>query len=189
MKKQIEIEFRALLFKDRHDNLKDFLDANSKDLGEDDKDVYFFILPDKLLKVVNNISKGDAKLVVKLNKIGKGDDFEEIEVSIRIEDVNNAVEFFTLLDLTDNIMHFYQKRHNYLYKGVEIALKHSDIWGYHAELEIIVDDKSKKLEAESKIRKIADELNIKLMSNKELTEFTQKAEKDYKNNNKNEKNN
>jgi len=187
MKKQIEIEFRALLTKDKYDNLKDFLNTNSKNLGEDNKDVYFFILPDKLVKIVNNISKKSAKLVIKLNKIGKSDDFEETEVSIRTEDVNNAVEILTLLNFTDNIMHFYQKRHNYLYKGVEIALKYSDIWGYHAELEIVIDDKSKKSKAESKIKKIANELNIKLMSNKELIKFTKRAEQNYKNNNKNEK--
>jgi len=154
MKKQIEIEFRALLTKDKYDNLKDFLNTNSKNLGEDNKDVYFFILPDKLVKIVNNISKKS--------------------------------EILTLLNFTDNIMHFYQKRHNYLYKGVEIALKYSDIWGYHAELEIVIDDKSKKSKAESKIKKIANELNIKLMSNKKLIKFTKRAEQNCKHNNKNE---
>lgn len=186
MKKQIEIEFRALLTRDKYDDLKDFLNTNSKDLGKDDKDVYFFILPDKLVKIVNNISKKSAKLAIKLNKIGQGADFEEIEIPINIKDIDNALKLLTSLNFTDNIMHSYQKRHNYLYKDVEVALKYSDIWGYHTELEIVIDDKSKKSWAESKIRKIANELNIKLMSDKELTKFTQRAEQDYKNNNKNE---
>jgi len=179
MDKKIEIEFRGLLAKSKHDYLKKFLDSHAKDLGQDDKDVYFFILPDKLVKVVNNVSKKDAALVMKLSKIGKGADFEEIEIPIPLKSVNDAVKFLTSLNITDNIMHSYQKRHNYIYKGVEIALKYSDIWKYHIELEIVVDDKSKKQKAENKIKKIADELGVKLMTDQELVEFTKKVEESY----------
>jgi len=180
-KTNIEVEFRSIFSKSRYDELASFLNRNAKSLGEDDKDVYFFIFPDKLLKVVNNVSKKTAKVVLKLTKIGQGSAFEEIEVPISPADIGNAVRIFTFLGC-DNIMRSFQQRHNYLYKGVELALKYSDHWGYHLELEIVINDSQKKEEAEAKISIVAEELGVHLMSNQELKEFTDKAEADYKKN-------
>lgn len=180
--RKIEIEYRALLTKKKYEKLQQFLNTNAKKLGQDDKDVYFFILPDKLLKIANNISKKTAEIVIKLNKIGRGTDFEEIEIPISQKNINDAVKIFDLLNITDNIMHSFQKRCNYLYKDVEVALKYSDIWKYHIELEIVINKKSKRQSviAENKIKNIANELNIKLMSDKEPAEFTKKAEENYR---------
>lgn len=179
--KTIEIEFRSIFNKEKYDMLEKFLNENTEDLGADDKDVYFFIMPDKLLKVVDNVSKGNAKIVTKLNKIGKGDSFEEIEISIDRKDVEKAVNMFKSLNLTDNIMHSFQQRHNYLYKGVELALKYSDEWSYHLEMEIVVDDPNKETDAKKKLYDVAKELDVHIMTNEELTNFTQKAERDYYN--------
>ena len=68
----IEIEFRAVITKKKYNWLGSFLARKGKDLGEDDKNVFFFIMPDKLLKVVDEKSKKKAKVVLKMNKIGKG---------------------------------------------------------------------------------------------------------------------
>jgi len=175
-KKTIEIEFRSIFDRDKYDQLFNFLSNNAEDLGEDDKDVFFFIMPDKLIKVVNNISRKNAKFVLKLNRIGNGSDFEETEIPLDPEYINDAVKILESINFTDNIMHSFQKRHNYLYKNVELALKYSDVWGYHLELEIVVDNKNKKDSAEKTIREIADELDVRLMSNKELAEFVKNAE-------------
>ena len=107
-------------------------------------------MPDKLLKVVDNISKNNAKIVLKLNKIGKGSDFEEIEIPIGREQINDFVKILNALGFTDNIMHSFQKRQNYVYKGVEVALKHSEVWGYHLELEIMITDIKEKEQAEKR---------------------------------------
>lgn len=48
------------------------------------------------------------------------------------------------------------------------------------ELEVVVDNKSKKNEAEAKIRQVADELGVKIMTEKEITEFAKKIDKNYK---------
>ena len=174
--KRIEIEFRAMFDKKKYSDLYNFLNKNAEDLGEDNKDVYFFILKDKLLKVVNNVSKKNAKIVLKLNRIGKGSDFEEIEIPIKQKETKKAINFFNELNITDNIIHSFQKRHNYVYKGVEIALKFSSEWQYHLELEIMISDKSQKESAERKIKKIAKELEVELMSDDELAKFVKKVE-------------
>jgi len=176
----IEIEFRAIFGKKDFDRIKEYLDRNAENIGEDDKDVFFFIMPDKLLKVVDNISKNNAKLVLKLNKIGKGSDFKEIEIPIEREYVNDFVKILTKLGFTDNIMHSFQKRQNYIYKDVEVALKYSEVWGHHLELEVMITDIKEKEQAEEKIKKAANDLNIKLMTDKELAKFTRKAENKHR---------
>jgi len=178
--KQIEIELRSIFSKTKHDQIKKYLDKYAKDLGEDDKDVYFFLLPDKITKAVNNVSKKSAKIVIKLNRIGRGSsDFEEIEIPINPSDFDKAVKFFSALRF-DQIQNSYQKRHNYLLDGVEIALKWTDSWGYHMEMEIVVDDKSKKDFAEINIRKVAEKLDVRIMTDDELKEFTKKIDENYK---------
>jgi len=176
----IEIEFRAIFGKKDFDRIKEYLDRNAENIGEDDKDVFFFIMPDKLLKVVDNVSKNNAKLVLKLNKIGKGSDFKEIEIPIEREYVNDFVKILTKLGFTDNIMHSFQKRQNYIYKDVEVALKYSEVWGHHLELEVMITDIKEKEQAEEKIKKAANDLNIKLMTDKELAKFTRKAENKHR---------
>lgn len=182
--KKIEIEFRSRFDSTKYEELKNILNEEAADLGEDNKDVYFFMFPDKLLKVVNGVSKKDAKIVLKLNKIGKGSDFEEMEVPINQEHFEMVAKIFIALK-TGDYMHSFQKRHNYLYKGVELALKWSEIWGHHLELEIVITSLSQKSEAEDTIFAIAKELGITIMTDEELKEFTEKAETDYKNHHKN----
>lgn len=178
-KRIIEIEFRARFGKDKFDSLGRFLKKHARDLGKDDKDVYFFIFPDKLLKVVNNVSRKSAKLVLKLNKIGRGSDFEEIEVPVAQSEFEKIANIFKKILICDP-MHAFQKRHNYLYKGVELALKWSEIWGYHLELEVVIDTLSQKNKAEKNIFLVAEELGVRIITDQELKEFTEKAEKDYK---------
>jgi adenylate cyclase class IV len=158
----------------------EFFVSQAKDLGEDDKDVYFFLLPAKLLKTVNNISQKSAKIVLKLNKIGQGSDFEEIEIPIKQEDFDKATRVFSELKIADSMRSF-QKRHNYLYKGVELALKWSEDWGYHLELEVVVNDLSEKENAENIIFSVAKELCVELMTDEELRNFTAAAEARCKN--------
>lgn len=180
MGKNIEIEFRALFDEKKHQELMAFLSENGKDLGEDDKDTYFFIFKDKLLKVVKNISKGTGKVVLKLNKIGEGSNFEEIEIPLHIDEADRMADLFQTLELPAQLIHNDQKRQNFIYKDVEIAVKYSIDWGYHAELEIMINDLVEKETAEDKIRKVAEELGLRLMTDEEQLELTRSIEAKYR---------
>ncbi|MEX0918407.1 MAG: CYTH domain-containing protein [Candidatus Paceibacterota bacterium] len=179
MKRHIEVEYRARFSKDEYSRLLSILEEEGKDLGPDDKHVYFFILPDKLLKVTDNVSQNTAKITGKLTRIGEGSSFEEIEFSIAREDVAMAVLLFQKFGFTD-VHRSFQSRHNFWYHGVEIALKYSDMWGYHAELEIVIGDESEKSSADLQIHNVAQELGIILMTEKELKDFVQEKELEIK---------
>lgn len=178
MKRQIEIEYRAKLSKEKHDSLHQFLYEKGEKLGEDDKNVFFFIMENKLLKVTNNISKNNAKITLKLNEIGKGAAFEEIEFPISNNDVSKAVFLFKELGFIE-VQESFQKRENFIYKDVEIALKYSEMWKHHIELEIIISDESQKDLADKKIKNVADELGVIIMTEEELIKFTKSKNEQY----------
>ena len=45
--RNFEIEFRSVFDKAEYERLKKFLDDNAENLGVDDKDVHFFIFPER----------------------------------------------------------------------------------------------------------------------------------------------
>lgn len=66
-------------------------------------------------------------------------------------------------------------RHNFRLDGVEIAVKWSEAWGYHAEFELLLDDGASDAardEAQAKITDVAASLGVTLMSEQELADFT-----------------
>lgn len=89
-------------------------------------------------------------------------------------------ELILHLGLPVQLIHNSQQRHNFLFKGVEIAMKFSEDWGYHAELEIVVNKLVEKEDAEKRIRAVAKELGLNLMTEVELWEHTQKVQAKYK---------
>ena len=175
----IEVEFRSLLGKKKYKDLyTKLLKEAHCDLWDDDKNVFFFILPDKLLKITHNISKKTAKITLKLNKIGNWAVFKEIEIPIATEDIGIAVDIFKGLWF-NNTQESFQKRHNFIYNWVEIALKHSNDRWYHLELEIIVKKTSEAKKAKTHILKIAEELWVQVMSDKQLRLYTAKIDKKH----------
>ena len=171
----IEIELRALINERKFIELNKFLKKNGKYLGRDNKDTYFFLFSDKLLKVTNDLDKSSAKITLKLNKIGIGSDFKEIEIPIAPKDVEKTVKAFKHLGF-DNNQYSYQYRNNYTYKGIEVAVKYTQSWGFHVELEILIDGNEDKNKALSKIKAVAKELELKIMTDAELKKFTSKID-------------
>ncbi|MFI7357537.1 CYTH domain-containing protein [Streptomyces avidinii] len=171
----IEIEMRARFPKEAHDQLVARLKAGGEDLGNDDKHIYFYVLPDQLLKVTDNTATGTAKITLKGSKIGQGSAFAETEFAIAPADVSAAVKVFNSLGFEPAMHEAFNFRHNYRFDGVEIAVKWSEAWGYHAEFELLLDDGASDAardEAAAKIMDVAAELGITLMTEQELADFT-----------------
>ncbi|MFD4135624.1 CYTH domain-containing protein [Streptomyces goshikiensis] len=171
----IEIEMRARFPKEAHDQLIARLKADGEDLGNDDKHIYFYVLPDQLLKVTDNTAAGTAKITLKGSKIGQGSAFAETEFAIAPADVSAAVKVFNGLGFEAAMHEAFNFRHNYRFGGVEIAVKWSEAWGHHAEFELLLDDAASDAardEATSKIIDVAAELGVTLMTEQELTDFT-----------------
>ncbi|WP_316527084.1 CYTH domain-containing protein [Kitasatospora brasiliensis] len=170
----VEIEMRARFDKETHDQLMDRLRQDGEDLGDDAKHIYFYVLPEQLLKVTDNTAAGTAKITLKGGKIGQGAAFPETEFAIAREDVPAAVKVFNALGFEPAMHEAFNFRHNFRYEGVEIALKWSEAWGYHAEFEVLLDEGASDTardEASAQIVDVAFELGVTLMSEQELADF------------------
>ncbi|GAA2266815.1 hypothetical protein GCM10010430_59880 [Kitasatospora cystarginea] len=171
----VEIEMRARFDKETHDRLMDLLRQDGEDLGDDAKHIYFYVLPEQLLKVTDNTAAGTAKITFKGSKIGQGAAFSETEFAIAREDVPAAVKVFNALGFESAMHEAFNVRHNFRYQDVEIALKWSEAWGYHAEFEVLLDDGASDAardEACAQIIDVAAALGVTLMSEQELADFT-----------------
>ncbi|PYC82601.1 hypothetical protein C7C46_09560 [Streptomyces tateyamensis] len=171
----VEIEMRTRFDKSAHDALVERLVRDGEDLGQDNKLIHFFVLPDQLLKVTDNQSTGTAKITLKDSKIGQGAAFGETEFPIAQEDVPAAVRLFGALGFEGARHEAFNFRRNFRFQGVEIAVKWSEAWGYHAEFEVLLPDGASdaaKAEATATITDAAAELGVALMSEEELAAFT-----------------
>ena len=151
------------------------LEQDAQDLGPDDKHIYFYVLPDKLLKVTDNITAGTAKITLKASKIGHGIAFPETEIAIARDDVPAAVRILNALGFETDMHEAFNQRRNFRFRGVEIAVKWSEAWGYHAEFEVLLDDEASSAaqqEASARITSVAEALDVRLMSEQELADFT-----------------
>ena len=166
-----EIEHRALLTEESYNALAEKLAREAKLLGSDDKEVSYYIFPDKLLKVVRNISKGTGKLSLKLNTLGTGSSFQEFEVPFPEDSFEMMKSICDNISAPEQVITGTQKRTNYEYQGVEIALKWSEDWGYHAEFEIMINDLSEKEAVDARIRDAAKALSVPLMTDEEVKAF------------------
>lgn len=172
----IEVEFRARFSRDEYDRLKTLLDVHAENLGPDDKRSIYYIFKDRLLKIVHNISKKDAKISLKMNRLGEGSAFKEIEVHFSENDFDAMKELADHLDLPASVADESQQRINYIYKGCEIALKYGKTWGYHLEIEKMIPDTSIQDQTEKEIKAVADELGLHLMSEQEIVDFIKEFE-------------
>jgi adenylate cyclase class IV len=170
-----EIEHRAVLTEEQYAALSKELAAKATLVGQDDKEVTYFIFKDKLLKVVHNLTQGTAKLSLKLTALGEGSLFEEIEIPFPKDSYAAMKTLCEKISTPDQVIVGTQKRTNYRYGDVEIALKWSEDWGYHAEFEIMVSSPEEKESADAHIREVAKQLSVKLMTEEEVGEFSAKV--------------
>jgi adenylate cyclase class IV len=175
----LEVEFRAKMSASQFAAVEDRLRQVAEDLGPDDKQIWFYVLPDKLLKVVHDRSHDSGRIVVKSNKIGHGAVFPETEVRIPVEDIPAAIRIFDMLGFSDLMHQAANRRHNYRYRHVEIAMKWSEAWSHHAELEVLLPDGSSAeaiAAAESAIASVAADLGIRLMTDQQLVALVSEFE-------------
>jgi len=173
----IEVEFRARFSSSEYERLQKILDERAECLGPDDKHSVYYIFQDRLLKIVRNISKQDAKISLKMNRLGEGSAFKEMEIHFQEKDFEAMKELLDHLDLNARVAEEGQQRTNYRYRGCEIALKYGKTWGHHLEIEKMIADPDMQQQAEKEIRSIADELSVHLMTEEEIAAFLAAFEK------------
>lgn len=146
--KTIEVELRGLLTKAQYDSLVQRFKKEKVKFEEDDKDTYFFNVPDGVFKLCDEKSKNRGKISLKIGKEETGA-LEEIEIIIKRDQIKPFFNFFAALGYMD-FHHVPQKRKNYFLDGAELALKFTPDFQYHFELEGELLSSAKQINKEKK---------------------------------------
>lgn len=161
----IEVEKRAFLSKKQYVSLpKKILDLGGNDLGKNNTDTVFYILDNSQLKVQKLISKKKAKIAWKSGSFNGNNTRREIEYQISIDDFNVAIDLYDSLFPEKRKIISNQLRSDYALMGVNIAIKYSDNWGYHAEFEVLINKLAERNNALKLIKSVADILEVQLLT-------------------------
>lgn len=170
----IEVEKRGLLSKKQFEQLPTIiLSLGGIDLGKNDTESIFYLLVNMQVKIQHSTSRNTAKIAWKSGGVDGSPKREEIEVNISVQDYANAEQLMQkLLPDTQRFLTA-QKRHDFILHDVQIAVKHSNDWGYHVELERLVDSETKAKDTLKNIDAIAKKLNVVLFTADEERQFVE----------------
>ena len=176
-----EYEERAFLDEKSFLQIKQSLDEMSEDMWIDNKQSFFYVLPDTNVSIAK--SPKDTKVKYKGGQLGRGNGFEEIEYTIADSSLDDALSIFTKL-LNLEPQHSFQFRLNYLLpNSIEVALKYTEMWGFHLEIEKIYtassseEKKFKQLACEKALAKLSSTLRIHYITDSEMTHFAEQCKR------------
>lgn len=167
----IEVEKRGLLTKERYLDLISRLHKDAIEKGENNTETFFYLQESAQTKVQRNVSSKSAKIAWKSGGNSGTEKRTEIELAIQYKDYDLANTLVKKLLTDAQVFSTNQLRRDYVLDGVQIALKYSEDWGYHAELEQVVDSDAGVDSAIQSITSLADKLDIRLLSKEEEREF------------------
>jgi predicted adenylyl cyclase CyaB len=177
----IEVEKRGFLTKDYYESIGfKLITLGAADIGENNSETIFFLLDNSQVKVQKNISKKIAKIAWKSDGNTGVESRKEIEVPININDFDSSVEIFSKILKNAQIFQTKQNRHDYRMNDIEIAIKYSDDWGYHIEIETIVHNSSDVANGLKLIKEFAQTINVTLILPDEEKAFVEKQIKSYR---------
>ena len=169
----IEVELRGLLSKQSYNRLLGFLISNASNIEHDDKIVDYYDYVEGILKVVDETSRTQAKISLKVGDEFSGLGMDEYDVHLgSTDDIASCKKILNSLGYKIKSTTL-QKRINCTYEDVEFAIKHTRDWGYHFEAEVLVNNRSEVAIANDKIKKVCRNLDITVMNEDELRKFIQ----------------
>jgi len=175
-----EYEERAFLSEDDFLRVKKYLDRAATKTELDNKKSYFFVLPDRNLSVA--VSKAKSVIKYKSGQITKGNGFEEHEFPFDSTSLTDVIGLLSsLLEIEPQYSEQFRINY-YLDNKIEIALKYTETWGFHIEIEKVYQAKnekdletSKKL-AQKDVENVAKLLDVKLITSDDIENFTKECE-------------
>ena len=158
----IEVEIRAFITKEKHQELLDFFKQNSELIKEDNQETFYFDCPEDLRIQRNN---SYSKIWLKKGKL-HDDQREEIEIKFARDQFEELEKLFLTLGYLVEIKWF-RKRLEFDWEGIKVCLDHTLGYGYIIELEIISDNEHKD-EALLQIQEKLRILNVDITSKEEF---------------------
>jgi predicted adenylyl cyclase CyaB len=162
--KNIEVEIRSFISKEKYEELLEFFKKNSKFIEEDSQETHYFDC-EQDLRIQKN-SKG-SKIWLKKGKI-HDDTREEIEIFTEGDKFEDLGKLFNALGNKLEIK-WLRKRNEFDWDGIKVCIDYTKGYGYIIELEKLSSEEDKDkilLELKDKL----NELNIPLTPREEFDE-------------------
>lgn len=168
----IEVEKRGVLAEAAYAALPEKLRAlGAEDLGNNDTDTIFYVTDDAQIKLQIRSSKQQAKIAWKSGGLDGASSRTEIEVGVNFTDTAAAEQLIDVLLPTARKVPTAQKRHDFKLADLSIALKYSDHWSYHIEIDEVVETQAEVAAALTRIEQLAGQLDVTLFTTEEEKQF------------------
>lgn len=182
--KNIEVELRGLISKEKILELEEIFQKNGKFKGVKDRILidYSTYLPnegienrtkDIRLRVTNKI----PEIIVKLGKWGGEENRKELSILTKQGEFDKLVQIFGAIGLIKGAL-CVRKTKVYDYKNVEFSLVEIPNHSYYFEAEKLIDDNDNEEEAKNEIKRICKELDLNLFSDNEFFQYVKKLNKE-----------
>ncbi len=174
MTKNIEVEHRGTLTREKFDTLRKFFEKEGKFVKEKDRfSIIYFPRGKEKLKVPKSpldlrirITNKEAEIVLKYGKSSGADARKEFSFPLNPSQFKEAIELLFILGFYYGVLQA-TKTYAYEYQGIEFALVDVPGWGYYFEAEIMADSNSVKMVNE-KLTSVCRELGLTVLNDKEF---------------------
>ncbi len=183
MNKNIEIEIRGPLSKQKFNNLVKLFDNKGKKKSDKDRvliDYSTFLKggvknrqKDIRLRVTNDI----PEIIVKIGKWGGSDQRKELSVFTKTGEFDTLVEIFGELGFSKGML-CVRKSKVYMYKGIEFALVEVPGHSYYYEAEKMAHKKESLNKITEEIKKICADLRLEIFDKKDFFNYIAKLNKE-----------
>ncbi len=173
--KNIEVEVRSFVSKEKFEELLDFFKENAELIKEDYQETFYFDC-EQDLRIQKN--KFYSKVWLKKGKL-HDDHREELEIKFKREDFENLKKIFLSLGYDVDIK-WLRKRFQFKWDNVTVCLDNTKGYGYIIELEKICSNENKEKEykiIEEKLKSLDVSITPKEEFDKKFKNYKQNWEK------------
>ncbi len=164
MPKNIEVEIRSFISKEKYNKLKKYFDKKAKFISSDEQETHYFDC-DQDLRIQKN--QHYSKVWLKKWEDLHDDAREEIEIKFNKDNFPEAQKLFNALGHQVEIKWF-RKRLSYEWEDINVCLDHTRGYGFILELEKMASEND-KAKALSHLKSKLSELNIDLTPKEEFS--------------------
>ncbi|HOF50506.1 MAG TPA: CYTH domain-containing protein [Candidatus Colwellbacteria bacterium] len=183
MDKNIEIEIRGPLTKEKFDDLTTFFESQAKKTAVKDRiliDYSTFLeggIKDREKDIRLRVTNGDPEIIVKLGEWGGEEKRKELSVFTKNSDFDTLVEIFGELGLKKGMLCI-RKIRVYEYNGIEFSLVEVPGHSYYYEAEKMIDPTDDQPKATREIQSVCKELGLDIFDQKQFFEYIDKLNKE-----------
>ncbi len=183
MNKNIEIEVRGLLTKEKFDNLVCLFEAKAKKTAEKNRvliDYSTFLeggVKNRNKDIRLRVTNGTPEIIVKIGEWGGSERRKELSAFTSPGEFDTLVEIFGELGFCKGML-CVRKSKVYEYRDIEFALVEVPGHSYYYEAEKMVHEEEDAEKIIEEIKNVCKELNLEVLDKKHFFEYIEKLNKE-----------